>query len=178
MNNRLVAMQTSSLSHAAVSWLDLNGFVEVFQRKCQRVKEAVVSLDQPLPNKVVRQMAIVADRHMPMAGMLPRIVIILHHMAICTSLWVIAQIACSLAVSNGKHTDADKHTKHDRKDHRRRAECSKYFEMASAHGLGTLNWVTTRAFPFEKKLDLMVEVGQFGVVQRCETAFAARGRHV
>ena len=64
--------------------------------------EAVVRLGDQVPNKIMRQVAVVADRNMMMAGMLPRIVIRLHYMAIGARRRITDQIAVTFAVAEGK----------------------------------------------------------------------------
>ena len=64
---------------------------------------------------IVRQVAVVTDRNMAVSGILPRIVMALHHMTIRARRRRIAQIAPALAVTEGKHANAGKDAEHRRK---------------------------------------------------------------
>lgn len=51
-------------------------------------------------------MTVVADRHMVMAGLLPRVHMILHHMAVHAALRIVAQVTGSLTIAKRKHADS------------------------------------------------------------------------
>ena len=99
-------MQARALRHAPIARFDLNGFMKVFQSECQRMKKSVVSLRDAFSDKIVREVTVIADGHMPMTGILPRVKVILHDMAVGTTLWIIAQVADALAIAKGKNADA------------------------------------------------------------------------
>ena len=84
MHDFRVAVQARALRHAPIPRLDLNRLVKILQRERQRMKKPVVGLGDPFADRMMRQVAIVADRHVAMAGILPRVVVVLHHVAICT----------------------------------------------------------------------------------------------
>ena len=85
-----VAVQTCLLSHSPIARLDPDGLMEVSQCKCEGMEEAVVGLHDPFTNRMMRQMAVVADSDMLMAGVLPRVVVALHHMTIDASCGIVA----------------------------------------------------------------------------------------
>src|SRR5262245_38671582 len=91
VNNAFMTVQAGILSHAPVSRLNLNGLMKVFQRERRRMKEPVFSFRKPFADKVVREVTIIADGHMTMARILPRIKMILHHVTIGAGHWIIAQ---------------------------------------------------------------------------------------
>ena len=101
-----VAVQARALRHAPIARLDLNRLVKVLQRERQRMKKSVVSLRDPFADRMVRQVTVVADGHMPMAGILPGVVVILHDVAVGATLRIVAQVADALAVAKGKNADA------------------------------------------------------------------------
>lgn len=113
MDEIRMAVHACRLGHAPVTGLDLNGVVIVFQRKGQRVKEAVVGFHEPLGDRVVRQVTIVADGNVLMAGMLPRVVMALHHVAVRATLGIVAQVTCALAVAERERSKPGDDTNHD-----------------------------------------------------------------
>ncbi len=112
MNEIPVATQTSILSHSAISGFDLDRFVKILQGERQRVKEPVVRLGDPLAQKVVRQMAIVADGDVPMPRVQPGIVVILHDVAIRAGQRIIAQITGALTIAKGEYADTAENPQH------------------------------------------------------------------
>ena len=104
-----VAIETRVLSNAAVARLDLNGFVEIFESEGKRMEEAVVSLGHPLPGKVVREMAVVAESDVRMAAVLPGIILRLHDVAIHTGFGIVAEITVTLAIAKREGTHTAKH---------------------------------------------------------------------
>lgn len=118
MHEIRMASQAGVLSHPAVSRLDPNRLVEVFQRKGQRVEKTIVGLRDPLAHEMVGQVAIIADGDVPMAGILPRIVVVLHDVAIGARQRIVAQVTRTLTVAEREHADAPKDSQHDHKDGR------------------------------------------------------------
>lgn len=106
MDDIRMAVQACLLGDSLVSGFGSNRFVEVFEREGQRVKEAVVRFGDPLADRVVRQMAVIADRDVSVCGILPRVKMALHNVAIDTRLRVIAEVARPLAVAEGKGSQA------------------------------------------------------------------------
>ncbi|QDS94159.1 hypothetical protein FF011L_29370 [Roseimaritima multifibrata] len=109
MNKVFVAIDASALRDASITRFDLNRVLIVAQGECQRVEKSVVRFSHPFANEVVGQMAVVANRDMMMTALLPRIHVVLHDMAIHTGLWVVAQIAGSVAISESEHAKAGQH---------------------------------------------------------------------
>src|SRR5688500_15590123 len=101
-----MAVQACTLSYAPVAWLDLNGFMEVFERERERMKESVVTLYDPFADRVMRQVAIVAHGDVPMAGILPGVVMTLHDVAVGAGRRVIAQVAPAFAIAERERSDA------------------------------------------------------------------------
>lgn len=120
MDKIAMTRNTSVLSDAAVAGFDLDRLVEVLERECERMEEAVVGLGYPFTKKFVRQMAVVANGNMAMAGVLPRVVMIVHHVAVRASLWVIAEIAGALAIAKRKDADTAQHTQQQGENNRKR----------------------------------------------------------
>jgi len=77
------------------------------------VKESVVGFGHPLANEIMRQVAIVADCDVMVAGVLPSVEMILHHMTIDTCLGIVAQIACPFSVAKREYSNAHKYAKTD-----------------------------------------------------------------
>ncbi len=89
MHKFLVAIDASALSHLSISGLDSNGVYVSAQCEGQRVEKAVVGLRDPFSDRVMRQMAVIANRDRVMATVLPGIQMVLHDMAIDARLWVV-----------------------------------------------------------------------------------------
>jgi hypothetical protein len=102
-------MQASGLRHPAIARLDLDGLVKVLQRKGQRMKKAVVSLDHPFPNGMVRKVAVVADRNALVTGVLPRVEMILHDVAIRTARWIVAEVTRAFSIPKSKQAESAQH---------------------------------------------------------------------
>lgn len=66
-----VAIHAGTLRDSFVTSLDLNRILVVAKRERQRMKESVICFGNPFADRVMRQVAIVADRHMMVARMLP-----------------------------------------------------------------------------------------------------------
>lgn len=101
-----VAVDASSLGDAAVARLDLNWFVKVFQREGKRVKKTIICFGHPFASKGVRKVTIVAHRDVVVAGVLPRVKVILHHVAIRACVGVVAEITGPLAIAEREGADA------------------------------------------------------------------------
>ena len=123
VNEVLMTMHARVLRHAPVARLDLNRLVKVLQRECQRMKEAVVPLHDPFADRVMREMAIVADGDMLVTRVLPRVVMSLHDMAVRTGGGIVAEIGRPLAVAKGEGADADENPKRNRQCCRQPACC-------------------------------------------------------
>ena len=99
MNKVLVAIDAGALCYALVARLDLNWIAVATERECQRMKKSVISFGHPFADRMMWQMAIVADRDMMVAGVLPRIEMLLHRVAIDTRLRIVAEVAGALAIA-------------------------------------------------------------------------------
>src|SRR3954471_6153027 len=74
-----MACKASALCHALIPRLNSDGFVEILQRECQGMIESVIGLGKQSSQVIMRKMAVVADRDMTMARILPRVIMPLHH---------------------------------------------------------------------------------------------------
>ena len=108
-----MAIDTRALGHAAIPWLDLNRVVIATQRKGDRMEKAVVRLGHPFAYGMVRKMAVVANRDMVMAAVLPGIVLRLHRVAIHAAFWIVAQVTGAFAVAERKDAGAGQHSQAD-----------------------------------------------------------------
>ena len=113
-----VTIHTRALRHSLVTRLDLNRIFVVAQGKRQRVKEPVIGLGHPFPDRIMRQMTIVTNCDVMVARVLPRIVLPLHGVAIDARQWVVTQIARPFAVTKGERAKPDEHPHQDNKEKR------------------------------------------------------------
>lgn len=120
MDKFTVTRNASALRDPAIARLDLNRFVKVFQRECQRVKKTVVRLRHPFANRIMRQMTVVANRDMGVAGIEPCVVMVVHDMAIGAGGRIAGKVAVAFAVTERKRTNAAERTE----QHRQRNVCT------------------------------------------------------
>lgn len=106
----LMATAAGILGDSQVSFLNLQGFREIIQSECERMEKAVVHFCDPFAQGVIGQMAIIADRHVMMARLLPSLVMVLHDMAIRAGLRLISEIAGSLPVSEREGSHATRNS--------------------------------------------------------------------
>lgn len=98
MHSVFVTVDTSRLRHKLVATLDANRLWVILQSKRERMKKPVVRFGYPFADKVMRQMAIVANRYVMVAAHLPGVHVILHGVTIGTSFRVATQIACPFSI--------------------------------------------------------------------------------
>ena len=98
--------QAVLLQYATVFFVDLNRFVKILQGKGLGVIPAVFRLCQILGKKVVRQMAIYTRSYAVMAGLLPRVKLRLHDMAVGARRWVGTEVGKALAVVQRERADS------------------------------------------------------------------------
>jgi hypothetical protein len=109
-----MAIEASVLRHPAIPRLDLYWFMKVLQREGQRMKKSVVGLGDPLADGMMRQVAVVTNCDMAMAGILPRVIVSLHDVAIRARRGIVAEIAPALTVTECERADAANDSKHYR----------------------------------------------------------------
>lgn len=94
-----MTMQTGMLRHLAIARFNTQGIGIVVKCERQRMEEPVIRFGYPLADRIVREMAIVADRHVMMTRFLPGIVRLLHHMTVDTRFGVVTEITGPFAVT-------------------------------------------------------------------------------
>src|SRR5262245_36669133 len=87
---------------------DLDRLLEVLQRKGGRVAKAVLGLRHPLHDARVRQMTLDAGRGVAMATLEPRVVLLVHDVAIHARARIRRKIGEALRVDEGERADADR----------------------------------------------------------------------
>lgn len=127
-----VAVETGILRDPSIARLDLDRLVEIFQRECQRMKKTIVRLGDPFADRVVRQMAVIADGHVAVAGILPRVVVTLHHVAVSTGRWIVAEVAPALPVAERESSGAPEGAKHHSHQQRKEADSGDKPQLPSA----------------------------------------------
>lgn len=90
MNEVFMAIDARILRDSFVARFDFYWVVVVLKRESQRVKKTIISFGHPFADKVVREMTIIADCDMMMTAFLPCVQMLLHRMAVCTALRIIA----------------------------------------------------------------------------------------
>lgn len=88
-----MTMQAGRLSHAAVPRADPQGVGMPTGGEVQGVNEPVFSLQRVFPNEaVVRRVAIIADGHRAMTGLLPGGEVLAHHVAVGARRGIIGEV--------------------------------------------------------------------------------------
>ena len=99
--------QTIGLEYRAVLCVDLDRFAKILRRKRLGVVPAVFRFGDILADKIVRQMTVDTGRRRVVTGLLPRIELRRHDMAVHTSGRGSAKIRETLPVVEGKRADAN-----------------------------------------------------------------------
>lgn len=76
------------------------------------MEETVVGFCDPLPEKVMGEVAIIAGCDVFMAGIKPSVVVVLHDMAILTGCRVVRKVRRAMAVNECKETKSSQETQH------------------------------------------------------------------
>lgn len=90
----------------------------------QRVVESVNTLDRVFPEKVMRRMAVVADRDGVMAGLEPGVVMVLHHVAIRAGGRVVGEIRRPLGIDERIPAQAGGRAAQEAKNHGQKSHSS------------------------------------------------------
>jgi len=105
VHGRRVATEACILCDATIPGFNLDWLVKVFECERQRMIKSIVRLGQQMSDDVMRQMTIVADGNMAVAGLLPRIVVRLHDVTVRARRRVANQVAVALPIAEGKEPD-------------------------------------------------------------------------
>jgi len=122
VNEVFVAIDAGALRHPSITRLDLDRVVVAAKRERKRVKKPVVGLGHPFTDRIMWQVAIVADGDMVVAALLPRIHVVLHDVTVHARLRIIAQVTGTVAVAKRERANTGEHAQHRRKSDRGFAE--------------------------------------------------------
>src|SRR6185503_10403311 len=114
-----VAAHASVLQDTAVLVGHHDGLMEVLQRECRGVAEAVFALGEILADKAVRQVAVDAGGDAVVAGLLPAVVLRLHDVAVDAHLRIVAHVREAFGIQKGEAADAGQKANEHRQNHRR-----------------------------------------------------------
>lgn len=67
MDGILMTKDASPLRHTTIARLNLDRFMKILKRKRERMKKAVIGLRDPFADRMVGQVAVVADSDMSVA---------------------------------------------------------------------------------------------------------------
>src|SRR3954469_4584208 len=101
-----VAPPAGIFRDGAAAGLHGNGLMEIAGGKSIGMPEAMVGFGPVFSDHVVRGVAVVAGRHGAMAGFDPRIVVVLHDMAVRAGLRVVGEIRTTTRIDKGVTPDA------------------------------------------------------------------------
>lgn len=110
-----MATQAGILRHPPVAWLDLDRLGKVARREGKGMEKTIVGLGDPFTDRMGGKMAVITRGDMLVTGVLPRIVMILHDVAIRTCSGIIGHVGCTLSVTEGERTHSGQDAKQQRK---------------------------------------------------------------
>lgn len=116
MNRALVTFDAGALCHATVARLDADGLVKVVEGEGEGMEKPVVRLRDPFADGMMGKVAIDADRGCVMTRVLPRVVIVLHDVAVHARSGVAAQITGTVSVTESEETKSARQTQRSRED--------------------------------------------------------------
>lgn len=99
-----VAIETVLNGHTAIQLCDLDGFVEIASGKSDTMVPTVYPFDDVLGREGVRGVAIVAGGNIFMAPMPPRIILVVHNVAVDTGERVVGEVGATFGIDKGKAT--------------------------------------------------------------------------
>src|SRR5262249_8475060 len=94
-----VAAETALLEDPRVAWLDHDRIVKVHEREALRVVPAVAGLREVLRDEPVRQVAVHAAGNGVMRPVLPRRVLVVHHVAVVAGAGIRREVAEAFGVA-------------------------------------------------------------------------------
>lgn len=97
-----VAIETIFHGHTPIQLGDLDGFVEIASGESHTVIPAVDSFDNVLGGKGVGGVAIVAGGDIFVAPMSPRIILVVHDVAVDTGKRVVGEVGATFGIDKGK----------------------------------------------------------------------------
>ena len=127
MDKIAVAIQTRMQCDPAIAWFNLYGLVEVACGKGKGMEKTIVHFGHPFTEELMRQVAVVANRHMVMARFLPGIEMAFHHVTRGTCPRIVTEITPSLTVTEGIDADTHQHTEPDHEQRRQPSNGMKDF---------------------------------------------------
>ena len=110
MHKIAVTTDAGVLEDAGIARLDLDGLVKVHKREALRVPKAVVGLGDVFRDESVRQMAVRASGGLMVSSLLPRIVFIVHDVAVCTGTRILGKVAKPFTIIEGVEAQASCHS--------------------------------------------------------------------
>lgn len=116
MNRALVTFNAGVLRDTSVARFDANGLVKVVEREGKRMKEPVVGFRDPFANGVMGKVAIDANRGRVMTRVLPRIIIILHYVAVHARNGVAAHVARAVPVAESEKPESARKAQRSREN--------------------------------------------------------------
>lgn len=108
-----VAIAAIGFNHTAVVVIDHDGFMEVARRESQRMKETISPFAEPFANEVVWCMTVIALGYFVVSRFVPRVIVVVHDVAVGTCLTCRRQIRRSLCVVKGEGSSSKRGADHD-----------------------------------------------------------------
>ncbi len=109
-----VAAQAGLLENARFARLDPDGLFEIHEGEALRVPEAVLRLGEILRHEVVGQMAFHAGGRLMVSPLLPRVILIVHDVAVGAGPRVLGEVAQAFTVIEGVKAQARRHPHQNR----------------------------------------------------------------
>lgn len=112
-----MAPQAVLLKNGGVARLDADRLVEVLEGEAFGMVVAITGLREHFPREINRQVAVDAGGHGVVTGLLPRVELSLHDVAVHTCLGVTTQVGKSLGITEGVTADADQNSQGNTESH-------------------------------------------------------------
>ena len=108
----VVAMNAALLQDGSVLWRNLDRFVKVLQREGDRVMPTILALSEVLADEIVGKVAVYASSDCVMTGLLPRVILRLHDVAVDANLGGVTHVRKAFGILEGEQPNAEAHTDH------------------------------------------------------------------
>jgi len=108
VNETLMTPDADFLKDLRVAFFDHDRFVEILQCEALRMVITVLGFGDVLADQIMRNVAVIADGDVMMAGLLPGVVLVIHDVAIGAGFGVVGKISEGVGVRDGIADNAER----------------------------------------------------------------------
>lgn len=99
-----VATDARILEDRGVAGLDLDRFVEIHESEALGMPKSVIRLGKIFGDEIMREVAVHAGGPLVMAALLPRVILIVHHVAVRACPGVLGEITQAFSIIEGEES--------------------------------------------------------------------------